>query len=119
MTKTKVNGKEVELHFNMRGLRDFGGAIGADTPTEAGQKIASISTSSKGITFESFDIVANLIYVMADRGGGLGDLTLDDCYEAVNDADAIQAMLKELETFLPQSETVKKKKEQHPKPEVI
>ena len=108
MTDTIINEKAVTLQMNMRGLRQFGEAIGVDTPTEAGAKIAEISSTKDGITFKTFDIFANLIFVMAQRGKP-NDLTLDDCYEAINDLVAIQAMLKELEMFLPSQDIVKKK----------
>lgn len=108
MTEVKINGKDAKLVMNMRGLRDFGRAMGCDTPPEAAQKITSISVGSKGVTFDTFDTFAQLIYTMSERGGSDG-ITLDDCYEAINDLKVIEAMMSELEAFLPSPETVKKK----------
>ena len=111
MTEVKINGKEASLVMNMRGLRDFGRAMGVNTPTEASKKIMSISVGPEGVTFDTFDIFANLIYTMSERGGSEG-ITLDDCYDAINDVEVINAMMSELESFLPSTETVKKKEEQ-------
>lgn len=111
MTEVKFKGKNVSLVLNMYALRMFGKAVGEDLPSGAIEKLQALNNTQ---SFDAMDMAGHLFYNMAKTAseikGEALPITLPEAYDVIMDSEAMNGMVKEINNFWPEPETLKKNK---------
>lgn len=107
----QINGKEYVLKCDVYTLVQFAKKIGEESITVAMGKLATMG-GADGIKVEGVENWATILFEMLKRGakktGVELDLTLEDCFETITDADLIEEAVNIISESLPSPETIRK-----------